>query len=187
MKSWQKVDLGEGTPVDLLQLFYDDPNRENFRNLQAGVLMTMLQRYDEARLLGPYITKVYERSIRVARTVFMESNSHLLPQFDKWLLNSFSMLGESMFERDLPAIYLTCDDIVMLDRVRRRDRHAEKNLSDYQLLDVKHRMDRWAKESPDMAALDTTSLSIEAVARGILEWHESTGKSLFLKVFVVTS
>jgi Deoxynucleoside kinase len=138
---------------------------------------------------------VMERSLRVAREVFMTGSSHLVNASDLYLLMELSRWGEREYEAATPAIYLTCSNDAMLERVKRRNRRSEQFI-EYALLlittdgkyiyvwffrasrltDVKEKMDRWAK-SKDLYTIDATFLDGDGVAYKIMEWHKKMYKN----------
>jgi hypothetical protein len=64
----------------------------------------------------------------VAREVFLANSSQLLDPVDYFLLEGTSTVWEDFLERDFPAVYLTCDEDVMLRRIKLRNRMAETNM-----------------------------------------------------------
>jgi deoxyadenosine/deoxycytidine kinase len=132
----------------------------------------LFKRYHLAKAIAEKkMTVVYERSLCVAREVFIQHSAHLLDPADLYILRNMSMVGEQTFETALKKVYLTADDVVILDRIRRRDRPAERPISDQFLLDLKHRMDKWAHET-NLRVIDTTRMSVEDVALKVLECFE---------------
>jgi deoxyadenosine/deoxycytidine kinase len=71
---------------------------------------------------------VFERSLLVAQTVFMEENRGLLDLSEFHLLESLCSWGSQRFEQDAHKIYLKCDQEVMVNRVVRRARSSERGL-----------------------------------------------------------
>jgi len=136
------------------------------------VLVSLFRRYQLGKSVADKkLAVVYERSLAVAREVFIQHSSHLLDPADLYILKNMSIVGEQTFETDVKKVYLTAADEVIMDRIRRRDRPAERAVPDRYLLQLKHRMDRWAADS-DLRVIDTTRMSVEDVASKILEVFE---------------
>jgi hypothetical protein len=66
--------------------------------------------------------------LRVAREVFLANSAHLLEPTDYFLLEGTSKVWEEFLESDFPSLYLTCDEDVMLRRIKLRNRMAETNM-----------------------------------------------------------
>ena len=84
-----------------------------------------MERYTKAESsLAP--AKVFERSLRVARDVFLEEYRHLCALPEYFILRDLCTWGVEFFEREIPAVYLTCDNSTMIERVLSRGRPSER-------------------------------------------------------------
>ena len=86
-----------------------------------------MERYRRDPPHDRYVT-VYERSINVAREVFLPLSAHLLNPIDVQILKEQSIVGEHIFELGLPRVYLKCSQEENLGRVRHRSREAETDM-----------------------------------------------------------
>jgi hypothetical protein len=71
----------------------------------------------------------YISFLRVAREVFLKNSSHLLTPVDRTLLEETSTTFQQLLEDEIPAVYLTCEESVMLDRLKERGRASEGNMT----------------------------------------------------------
>lgn len=101
--------------------------------LENQVIVSLLERYDEVTRLRSTAdaTQVFvlERSIQVARRVFIEHNRHLLSHRDYSILVDLCLFGERHFESDLVRVYLKVSPHQMEERIRQRARPSEENIS----------------------------------------------------------
>ena len=65
----------------------------------------------------------------MAREVFLKNSSHLLTPVDRTLLEETSTTFQQLLEDEIPAVYLTCEESVMLDRLKERGRASEGNMT----------------------------------------------------------
>jgi deoxyadenosine/deoxycytidine kinase len=140
---WQKKILCNRLEKNFLKEFYDDPSEENFRLLQvyiyfgliylacpscfqSEVLLSLLERY---RLSEGEGVKIYERSLKVSREIFLEERRGVIRTDNYTFLHDLSLYGENCYERNVVSVYLSCSDQDMLDRIRKRGRVAEERAS----------------------------------------------------------
>lgn len=88
-------------------------------------MQSLLERYTTASALTAPV-KVYERSLRVARDVFIEEYRHLCMLPEYFQLRDLCSWSVKHFETDIPSVYLTCDTGTMIQRVMKRDRTSER-------------------------------------------------------------
>jgi deoxyadenosine/deoxycytidine kinase len=146
LESWEGHILHDRTVRNYLKDFYDIPSELTARRLQvvavsnaslrffnrflrqqARVLMSLLGRYRTHRGQGG--VTIYERSMRVAREVFLESSRALLAPEDYTFLYELAEYGEKAYEASALSIYLACGEGEMMDRVKARGRVSEENIS----------------------------------------------------------
>lgn len=99
---------------------------------ETQVIVSLLERYEEIsrrEATGEGKVFVVERSIQVARKVFIEHNRHLLSEREYSILTDLCLFGERLFETDLVRVYLKVADHEMIDRIRQRGRPSEANIS----------------------------------------------------------
>ena len=143
VESWVNYSPAEGANYTLLQDWYESPgdrtfrllqvsfflrqNKQTFNNLyiQYRVVQTLLERYTLAGSNQAPV-KVFERSLRVARDVFIEEYRHLCSLPEYFQLRDLCSWGVSFFEKEIPSIYLYCDNTTMIERVLKRGRPAER-------------------------------------------------------------
>lgn len=93
---------------------------------------SLVRRYHDSDLemrSKPCPVRIFERSLRVAGEVFVESRRDLLDEVDASILKHMAKTLSDVFEKDAHHVYLFCDASTMLERVRSRDREAERNLT----------------------------------------------------------
>jgi deoxyadenosine/deoxycytidine kinase len=90
------------------------------------VLLSLLERY---RLSEGEGVKIYERSLKVSREIFLEERRSAIRVENYTFLHDLSLFGENCYEKDAVSIYLSCSDQDMLDRIRKRGRMAEERAS----------------------------------------------------------
>jgi hypothetical protein len=64
----------------------------------------------------------------VAREVFLQNSLHLLNPIDYATMAGSSMIMEELMEKNLPSVYITCDNSSMISRFNTRARSAEAAL-----------------------------------------------------------
>lgn len=126
---WEDAPVGDGRRHNHLASYYNDRNGTTFRQLQSHVLLTLLDRYRRHERKTNRSAVVYERSVRVARCVFMALEKDMLDPIDFSFLEGLARYAEEAYERDALFIYLKCDEATMLHRVGARGRASEKNIS----------------------------------------------------------
>jgi hypothetical protein len=72
------------------------------------------------------LTKVYERSIRVANEVFLEFGGSMLEPKLLYLMQEQARLMSDLFECGAKHIYLKCSPGKLVERFRRRGRESER-------------------------------------------------------------
>jgi deoxyadenosine/deoxycytidine kinase len=87
----------------------------------------LLERCQAAAAASPGV-RVFERSIRVSREVFVEEAKGLLDQEDLTFLYRLCAYGEETHEKQAVTFYLACSYTECLRRVRSRARPSEENL-----------------------------------------------------------
>jgi deoxyadenosine/deoxycytidine kinase len=75
------------------------------------------------------LVNIYERSIRSAKDVFLESSKAVLAPEDYTFLFELGEFGEKELEKNVLSLYLHCSASEMLDRVRARARPSEEHIS----------------------------------------------------------
>ena len=95
---------------------------------KGRIINTLLERYILAEQ-RPETVKLYERSIRVAREVFVEEGKSLLTDCDYTIMTDLCKLVESVYERDVFSVYLYCEKDDMVRRVLSRARPAEDSIT----------------------------------------------------------
>lgn len=124
---WEDWPLGDGRRHNFLREYYAERSAVSFRRLQSHVLLTLLSRYKQnEEKIKPV---VYERSVRVARCVFLAMERDLVEAEDLCFLEGLARHTEEAYERNALSVYLTCSDKDMLHRVAARARASESNLS----------------------------------------------------------
>ena len=143
VKAWTHFPDGAGGTVNLLEDFYREGTEASFRKLQArelspaaflvlifspsqfAALNSLVNRYLAPVEPSNPVPVVYERSIRVAREVFLMRGAHLLSQVELELLRQTATVFESLVETNMPAVYLSCTQECMEKRVAKRGRPEE--------------------------------------------------------------
>ena len=92
---------------------------------QGRVLLTLCERYQEHSESESPV--VYERSLRVAREVFMAQSVREMGIDDFAFLSALSRFGERLYETRAFFVYLSCTDKEMVERISARDRESERN------------------------------------------------------------
>jgi deoxyadenosine/deoxycytidine kinase len=91
-------------------------------------MMSLFTRHKQQVARGAPVN-IYERSIRAAKDVFLESSRTLLAPEDFTFLFELGEYGEKELERNVLSLYLHCSPAEMLDRVRARARPSEEHIS----------------------------------------------------------
>lgn len=125
--TWEDAPIGDGRRHNFLAAYYNERSGTTFRRLQSHVLLTLLDRYRQHEKNAKPI--IYERSIRVARCVFMSLDKDISEPEDFSFLERLARYGEEAYERGALSIYLKCDERTMLHRVGVRGRASERNIS----------------------------------------------------------
>eukprot|EP00095_Tigriopus_kingsejongensis_P003612 maker-scaffold49_size462716-snap-gene-1.18 protein:Tk03612 transcript:maker-scaffold49_size462716-snap-gene-1.18-mRNA-1 annotation:"thymidine kinase mitochondrial precursor" len=115
--------------TDLLQLIYNDPQRWGLAQ-ESFVQLTMMQ----GHLKNYGAIKVMERSFQSARFIFIENlfRSGRLQPVEYNILNKWYELFEQMDEIDIRTdltVYLQSNPEVVWERIKRRGRKEEANIS----------------------------------------------------------
>ena len=95
---------------------------------KGRVINLLFERYAIAEERSE-VVKVYERSIRVAREVFIEEGRKFLSDCDHSLMADLCKIVESVYERGAFSVYLYCEKDDMVGRVLSRARPAEDSIT----------------------------------------------------------
>jgi deoxyadenosine/deoxycytidine kinase len=127
VEEWQAYTPQPGIQINFLGDFYAAPCERSFRLLQTQVINSLLRRYTIAEN-NPGVVTCFERSIRVAKEVFMTTNSHWWSMPETQQLQDLASWAVEHFEKDIHHVYLKCSSDRMLERVLARRRAAESSI-----------------------------------------------------------
>jgi deoxyadenosine/deoxycytidine kinase len=128
VEQWHSYAPRPGMRINFLNDFYAAPSERSFRLLQTQIINTLLMRYTLAAD-NPGVVNVFERSIRVAREVFMETYHDWWSVPETLQLRDLASWASDHFERDVHTVYLRCTPEAMLERVLERRRASESTLT----------------------------------------------------------
>jgi len=132
---------------NLLQLRYDDPKRWSF-TFQTMVQLTRLKMHSPTNSHLPF--KIMERSLHSNRYCFLECALHSkqLTEAEFALSTEWFQFLETNFNIDLDLIvYLRTSPELVFDRIKKRNRAEEKNITLEQLQKIDRFYEDWIMTS----------------------------------------
>ncbi len=135
---WEKVGSSES---NLLKLMYESPKEHSF-SFQSHAIATKVKQLKEA----DFVLNIIERSLASQRDIFIPllSSSGYLTQLQKDILD-YSISIHSKDSINVPdlIVFLDVEPDVALERIRQRDREAERGVTLQYLKEIRHRYSDW--------------------------------------------
>ena len=97
------------------------------RTFQTAALLALLERYEEEKELDAPV-RIYERSLRSSRDVFLKDLRVQIGQVDHSLLHDLSSWGMRQYETEGFWLYLEGSDLTLAERFYRRNRQSERGM-----------------------------------------------------------
>jgi deoxyadenosine/deoxycytidine kinase len=126
INQWSKVNVNG---ITILEKFYEDPNKYAF-SFQMMAYISRLSLFKKAIKENPDKIIVTERSLYTDKNIFAKM------LYDDGKIDSYSYQIYNMwfdeFIKDLPEhkyLYLECSPIITFNRIKKRDRIGENNIS----------------------------------------------------------
>lgn len=144
----------------LLQRMYEAPERSAASFQMAALVGLFEAQYPHSR--APLL--ITERSMQSNMQVFAKLNldKH---DFDMYRYAYDSLAAVAAPRADHVIVYLHAPTAVLVERVRRRGRPAEKHIDAAYLERVEDAHDAWLSEVPDVLRLDVTTSTPKETAR----------------------
>lgn len=128
----------------IFQLFYEDPKRYAFA-FQMFVMLTRLKKVGDYQ---QHLTSVYERSIMTDKNVFMDSlkKDNTVTDIEYKVFNDWFDYLSPKLEDIQGIIYLRVEPNECYNRIQKRNRTSENNISIEYLTTIHDRHETWLSE-----------------------------------------